>query len=311
LAALLTWGLPTTAVVHGQTQDAVLLLPEESGQITVAGCLQRGGEGADKYVLANPVRRESFGNVPDDTCTATVDVRALELEHARRHGIDDSMLGRWIEVSGRLERETSSDPDNLRELYVETFRIAGPVAQEWRRDASLLPPEEDGVLTVAGCLQRGGRNGDKYVLASPMRGPIPNVPEDRCDAAIDDRAVELEHEGAQGINESMLGRWVEANGRLERETSSDPESLRELHVRSFRVLPVVPPQRAAAAPAPLPQPQRAEPPIRAPETPVATTGPLPTTLPKTASPLPAIGLLGLLSLAGAGGVRLCRSRRRG
>jgi hypothetical protein len=198
--------------------------------------------------LASP-RLGSADSLPQDTCNAAIDERALELEHAQRHGIDDSMLGRWIEVSGRLERETTQDPGNFRELYVTSFKVAG-IAPEpaWARDASLLPPEESAVITVAGCLQLGGKNGNKYVLASPKLGPVDNVPEDQCRATIDDRALELEHEGKHGMNASMLGRWVEVNGRLEKETSHNPDNLREMHVRSFRMVPVVPP-RAAAAPA--------------------------------------------------------------
>ena len=82
-----------------------------------------------------------------------------------------------------------------------------------------------------------------------------------------------------------------------------------MKVRSFRVIPVVPPQRAEAistpvfeAPAPAPLP-------------VPTTGVAPTAieepLPRTASPLAMIGLLGLLSVAGSVGLRYYRSRVRG
>ncbi|MGH7347846.1 MAG: hypothetical protein ACREK4_23275, partial [Candidatus Rokuibacteriota bacterium] len=99
-------------------------------------------------------------------------------------------------------------------------------------------------------------------------------------------------------------------GRLERETSSNPENLRELSVRSFRLIPVVP-QRAEAAPAPVPAPP-AESPAPAPAlpAPVATSG-IQEPLPKTASPLAVIGLLGLLSVAGSFGFRIYRSRVHG
>ncbi len=45
----------------------------------------------------------------------------------------------------------------------------------------------------------------------------------------------------------MLGRWVEIGGRLEKETSKDPDNLRELDVVSFKMVPVVPPPPPTAA----------------------------------------------------------------
>jgi len=191
----------------------------------------------------------------------------------------------------------------------------GP-AHAQTRDASLLPPETSGVITVAGCLQLGGENGDKYLLANPKLGPIANVPEGTCNAPVDDRALDLKETSQHGMNQSMLGHWVEINGRLEKETDDDPTNLRELEVRSFRMVPVLPPPvirpRAEAAPAPIPQAEQhsVTPPAAPEEKPIGTTG-VETTLPKTASLLPAIGLLGLLSLAGSLGFRLYRSHERG
>jgi hypothetical protein len=186
------------------------------------------------------------------------------------------------------------------------------------RDSSLLPPEQSGLITVAGCLQLGGKNGDKYLLTNPRLGPIANVPEETCDAAADDRALDLKDTAQHGMNQSMLGHWVEINGRLEKETDTDLTNLRELEVRSFRMVPVIP-QRAEAPPAPEPRPQAELQPVApaaettAPpeERPIGTTGVVETKLPKTASLLPAIGLLGLLSLAGGLGLRLYRPRERG
>lgn len=301
-AIILALGLAAIAPANAQS----LPPPEESGDITVAGCLQRGGANGDKFVLASP----SVGpaaNLPSTPCTAAVREGALELEHARRNGIDDSMVGRFIEVSGRLEKETNAGRDNLRELYVSSFRLGGNTpAVGATRDASLLPPNESGVITVAGCLRAGPNHGDQdgYVLANPRLGPIAGVPESKCTGAIDDRAVELDHSLKRGIDDSMLGRWIEVTGRLEKETSNDPDNLREMYVDSFRMVPVIP-RRAEAAPV-TEFPRQVE---QQPVTPPADTmarmeekaagTPGLETLPKTASSLPAIGLLGLLSL-GAG-----------
>lgn len=184
------------------------------------------------------------------------------------------------------------------------------VAPANAQNETLLPANESAVITVTGCLQRGGKDGEEYLLASPRLGPVASVTDAACDAAIDSRALDLDDTKARGINETLVGRWIEISGRLERETSDNPENLRELSVRSFRLIPVVP-QRAEAAPAPVPAPV-AESPVPAPElpAPVATSG-IQEPLPKTASPLTVIGLLGLLSVAGSFGFRVYRSRVHG
>jgi hypothetical protein len=123
-------------------------------------------------------------------------------------------------------------------------------------------------------------------------------------------ALELEDADDVGINQSMLGRWIEISGRLERETSDNPDNLRELDVRAFRVVPVVRPRAEApvAAPEPAP-PARTESPAADTPVPVATTGAAPA-LPQTASYLPVSGVVGILLIAGALVVRSIRSLER-
>ena len=192
----------------------------------------------------------------------------------------------------------------------------GP-AYAQQRDGGLLPPEESELITAAGCFVRGGEGtglgsrNDEFVLAKPKRGPINSVPEAECTAAAGDDALQLHNYKKLGMNESLVGHWVEINGRLEKEESTNPENLREFYVRSFRVLPVVPPQRAAA-PAPAPEPIitviEREVPSPAPA-PVATSGQEPTPLPKTAGYGPTTGLIGVLALAGCLMLRSFRSRQ--
>ena len=128
-AIILTFGL--TAI--GPTNAQGLLPPDQSGEITIAGCLRAGRYHGDEdgYVLASP-RLSPIGAVPQSTCTAVIDDRAVQLDHSLKRGINDGMLGHWIEVTGRLEKETSNDPDNLRELYVSSFRMV-PVIPWLRR----------------------------------------------------------------------------------------------------------------------------------------------------------------------------------
>ena len=189
------------------------------------------------------------------------------------------------------------------------------------RDGGILPQAQSGVVTVAGCLLRGdqvrGGKSDKFVLANPMRGPVDSVSEAGCTADAGANALVLDNPNKGKVTDAMIGRVIEISGRLERETDTDPDNLRELDVATARVVPVVPP-RVAAAPAPAPAspiPEAA--PIAEPEpepepapTPVATSGQAPTTLPRTASGLPASGLMGLLALAGAVTIRTLRSRQR-
>ena len=107
------------------------------------------------------------------------------------------------------------------------------------------------------------------------------------------------------ITDSMVGRWVEISGKLESETSKDPDNLRELDVLSARLIPVVVP------PTPGPAPTRAARPAEQQPTAAPAAGEAPKKLPKTASPLPGIGFAGLLSFAGSLGLRSFRLKRRG
>ena len=182
------------------------------------------------------------------------------------------------------------------------------VSAAYAQDRStVLPPEQSGWVTVAGCLQPRGTQPNKYALASPMPA-VDSVSEETCNAPVDSRAFELDDPEESGITDELIGRWVEIYGKLERETSTDPDNYRELDVKSVRLVPVIRP-RAEAVPEPLPFEQQPEPVARPEETPVETTGTA--VLPKTAGSLPVVGLLGLLSLAGAFALRMGRSSRQG
>jgi hypothetical protein len=193
--------------------------------------------------------------------------------------------------------------------------IGAASAQQLGRDGGLLPPEESGMVTVAGCLLRGdqirGGDDDKYVLAD-LKRPMDSVSEQTCTADAGATAIQLDNPDKGNVNDTMLGRWVVISGRLERETSND-DILRELDVISARVLPVESP-RAAAEPEPSPEPpaiQAAapEPAFEPSPEPVAVGTSGQATLPTTASFGPLAGLLGLFACGGGLLLRSLRSRR--
>ena len=200
----------------------------------------------------------------------------------------------------------------------------GP-AYAQRRDGNLLPQNQSGQVTAVGCLVqgtavRGGQKG-KYVLARVRKGPAASVPEGSCTTDTGADALMVDNPEKAKITDAMVGRWVEISGRLESETSKNPDDLRELDVMSARLIPVVAPPTPAAAATPAPAPRPAPAPAAEPRpspapAPVAAPAPAPAPeapkkLPKTASPLPAIGLAGLLSFAGSLVLRSFRLRRRG
>ena len=201
--------------------------------------------------------------------------------------------------------------------------VAVAPAYAQRRDGGLLPQDQSGDVIAVGCLVRGstvrGGKPDKYALARVRKGPIASVPESTCTAEPGADALTLDNPDKAGVKDSALGRWVEIGGRLESETSKDPDNLRELDVASFKLVPVVLPPRPSAAPAPAPAtaPRTTPPPAAAPRPAPAPApsaapapAPAPRTLPKTASYGPAIGLTGLLSLAAGLMLRSFRLRQR-
>jgi LPXTG-motif cell wall-anchored protein len=123
---VVAFGMVAVEPAYAQRRDGNLLPQNQSGQVTAVGCLVKGntvrGGKADKYVLARP-KKGPVESVPEATCTAEAGADALTLDNPEKAKITDAMLGRWMQISGRLESETDKDPDNLRELDVLTAKI--------------------------------------------------------------------------------------------------------------------------------------------------------------------------------------------
>ena len=162
----------------------------------------------------------------------------------------------------------------------------GP-AYAQRRDGNLLPQDQSGQVTAVGCLVqgtavRGGQKG-KYVLARVRKGPATSVPEGSCTTDTGADALMVDNPEKAKITDAMVGRWVEISGRLESETSKNPDNLRELDVMSARLVPVVVPSAPAAAPTPAPAPAPRPTPAPAAE-PRPTPAPAPAPRPRPRPP---------------------------
>ena len=122
----------------------------------------------------------------------------------------------------------------------------GP-AYAQRRDGSLLPQERERGGDrggMSGSWHCGARRKEGQVrVGAPEKGPVASVPEASCTADPGADALMVDNPEKGNITDATLGRWVEISGRLERETSKDPDNLRELDVASFRLVPVVIPPR--------------------------------------------------------------------
>jgi len=194
-----------------------------------------------------------------------------------------------------------------------TFSVVALAPVTGRAQTTAIP-EEGGQITLTGCFTTGQIGDDeKMVLAKPIVGTVASVPEPTCSATSSDQIVKLQDMKQVKLGAAMLGRWIQISGRLEGNHKAD--GLREVHVKSFALVPVVVPapkvaeviiQQPAPEP-PAPAPQVAE---VAPEpAPVATTGEERKALPKTATSLPLFGLIGFMSLAAGFALHLFARRR--
>lgn len=177
----------------------------------------------------------------------------------------------------------------------------------------IVLPEQGGPITLVGCfLRMKVADGDKFVLVNPTHGPVASVPEGTCTASGMEPMVELDdvHKNphVHHLDRSKVGRWIQITGRLEKMGHQD---LREVHVETYKIVPVV---RYAEAPRIVAPPMKLRAPLPAvPVQAVPGPVPVPTTgvaeLPQTASSLPLIGLIGAVALAAGLAVRAISPRR--
>jgi hypothetical protein len=168
-------------------------------------------------------------------------------------------------------------------------------------------PEQGGMITMVGCFVQGQiKDHETLVLVRPIVGTVQSVADASCAMNPGDVPVKLQDLKRVGLDESMTGRWIQIVGKLEGDHRSD--GIREVHLKSFMFVPVVPPHvaKVASPPAAIESPASVAPHAAeaAPEpAPVATTGER-TELPHTATSLPLVGLIGFLALSAAFGLVL-------
>jgi hypothetical protein len=191
-------------------------------------------------------------------------------------------------------------------LFTCGLLLTAPASVSAQRSMDL--PADKGPITLFGCFLRVEipHEGNKYVLANPSFDTPATVPQAECNASADARMVELDdihsnvHE--HHLDKGKVGLWVEINGTLNKPKG---QTLREVDVETYRLIPVAPPRVARAEPEPV---VIQAPPEPAPEpAPVATTG-VAEPLPKTASPLPLIALMGFVGIAGGFALRALGGR---
>ena len=219
----------------------------------------------------------------------------------------------WSVTAAALVSAVHVTPSRAQEIEIEDTPISlvGCVMREidYRRQHD---------TARGGFLGLGGGLGDEYILVNASRGTA--GPGGDCATATGGEAFELTGSDEEAV-EAFVGQRVVLTGTL-KEAEIDPDTCRptggnrtggelrlfEVNVETVRAyVPPEPPAPVAAvieeqpsdAPAVVEQPQ-----------PVPTTGVEESTqLPRTASGLNLVGLIGLFSLGGATALRLARSTR--
>jgi LPXTG-motif cell wall-anchored protein len=222
------------------------------------------------------------------------------------------MLQLAVSVKGKELTMTTRHVRSAIAVSLVTFGVVALAPAVARAQNATDIPEKGGAITLVGCFVRGQvKSHDKYVLVRPIVGSVESVPDASCSSTAGDQVVKLQDLSQAGLDHVMLGRWLEITGRLEGNHRSD--AIREVHVKSFRPVPVVPP-RVAENVSPEPPAAIETPPV-APfaeavveEAPVATAG-VREELPQTATSLPLFGLIGLVALSAGFGLHLLNRLR--
>ena len=183
-----------------------------------------------------------------------------------------------------------------------TFGFGAIAPATGRAQQTVALPPEHSMVTVTGCF--GYVKHEGYVLTRPSMGQT-SVPQETCLVSAGDPMIKMRDDlKKNGLDRTMIGRYVTVSGTMGDEYPKHPDRLRKLNVESVSIPPITPPvvariTREPVMPAPVP-PAVAPAPVPAPifEEPVGTTGVMKKRhhLPKTATTLPLVGFIGFVSL---------------
>ncbi len=128
------------SLARAQSQDSYNF-ETKKGHITVVGCLRSENFGKkEKLVLVRPTLGPAV-SVSEATCESAGNAATFQLEDAKRASIDGSMVGRWVEITGRLGGV--QDSNGLRRFHARESRlvpVAIPPAAEARPVPHVEPP---------------------------------------------------------------------------------------------------------------------------------------------------------------------------
>jgi hypothetical protein len=202
-------------------------------------------------------------------------------------------------VSGSSPRDpyiAETSPKKVHE-HVQHVHVTSP---------KVAKQHESKYATLVGCFIRTtDSDGDHatYTLADAVPGPATTVADQNCVASGTGQLLKLKHADDVGINQLASGRWVEVYGELGH--PRDADDMRKFELKSFREVPLTPQPRIAILMVPQPAPAVETPPaqeqaVTESPKPIATAGetPMEKKLPKTASELPLVALLGLFAISG-------------
>ena len=178
-----------------------------------------------------------------------------------------------------------------------TFGIGAIAPTIGRAQTGVTLPGEHSEVTLTGCF--GKIHDQGYVLTNPTMGAV-TVPQETCVISQTDPMVKLRDDVKKsGLSKTMFGRYVVVYGTMGDEYPNHPDRLRKVKVESAAIPSITPPVaqvRPQYTPPPVPPPPAAAPMPAPVEQPVGTTGTMRKHLPKTASSLPLVGFIGLVSL---------------
>jgi LPXTG-motif cell wall-anchored protein len=213
-----------------------------------------------------------------------------------------------VVVEQTSPRVETVNKDTPRDPYILKTSPKAPKVKKVKHEKEAYSGLPKGHITIVGCFYRdvdGDGDHAHYMLADAKMGPATAVADQNCTPSGAGQLIRLKDADDVGLTQVASNRWVELYGEMG--SPKDADDARKFEVKSFREVPLAQRPRIAILIPPAPAPRAAveTPPaqevgVTESPKPMATSGETPyeRKLPKTASELPLIALLGLFALAG-------------